>query len=298
MELYQLKTFVTVAEEAHLTRAAERLHASQPSVSAHVKSLEEEFGLELFVRTPKGMQLTPAGAMLKARAEQVLAAADAVRFEATRMKGELNGKVRLGLHIDPTYLRVAELLTVMRNTHPGLELHYLQRMTWEAPEDLRRAELDAAFVNRVPDGDEFVDHTLETIDLAIVAPVVWKDRLKQADWQTITGFPWVWSHRRCPIYGVADRLFAQQGRYPVKAVISDQESAIRKLVASGVGMTFMMTKEARAAESNGKLFVVRDNVGTVDLSLIYLRKRAEDPLIKAIRRTIRTVWGIAEKGRT
>ena len=298
MELYQLKTFVTVAEEAHLTRAAERLNASQPSVSAHVKALEEELGLDLFVRTPKGMQLTPAGAMLKARAEQVLAAADAVRFEATRLKGELNGKVRLGLHIDPTYLRVAELLTVMRNTHAGLELHYLQRMTWEAPEDLRRAKLDAAFVNRVPDGDEFVDHTLETLDLAIVAPMAWKDRLKQADWQTITGFPWVWSHRRCPIYGVADRLFAQQGRYPVKAVISDQESAIRKLVASGAGLTLMMTKEARAAESDGKIFVVRDNVGTVDLSLIYLRKRSEDPLIKAIWRIIRTVWGIAGKGPT
>ncbi len=42
MELYQLKTFVTVADEGHLTRASERLHASQPAVSAHIKSLEEE----------------------------------------------------------------------------------------------------------------------------------------------------------------------------------------------------------------------------------------------------------------
>jgi len=61
MELYQLKTFVTVAEEGHLTRAAERLFTSQPAISAHIKSLEEELGVTLFHRTPKGMQLTTEG---------------------------------------------------------------------------------------------------------------------------------------------------------------------------------------------------------------------------------------------
>ena len=48
------------------------------------------------------------------------------------------------------------MLTVMRNTHPGVELHYLQRMTWEAPEELSAGKLDVAFVNRIPEGDEFI----------------------------------------------------------------------------------------------------------------------------------------------
>ena len=61
MELYHLRTFVTVAEEGHLTRASERLFTSQPAVSAHIKALEEELGVTLFDRTPRGMQLTPAG---------------------------------------------------------------------------------------------------------------------------------------------------------------------------------------------------------------------------------------------
>lgn len=61
MELYQLKTFTAVAEENHLTRAAERLNTSQPALSAHIKSLEAELGVTLFERTPKGMKLTPQG---------------------------------------------------------------------------------------------------------------------------------------------------------------------------------------------------------------------------------------------
>ncbi|MES9912641.1 MAG: LysR family transcriptional regulator, partial [Candidatus Sedimenticola sp. 4PFRAG1] len=54
MELYQLKTFVKVADEGHLTRAAEQLFTSQPAISAHIKALEEELGVVLFQRTPKG----------------------------------------------------------------------------------------------------------------------------------------------------------------------------------------------------------------------------------------------------
>lgn len=295
MELYQLKIFVAVAEEGNLTRAAERLHTSQPSVSAHIRALEEELGLALFERTPKGMQLTPAGSVLRTRAETALSAADAVRFEATRLKGELTGKVRLGLHIDPRYLRIAELLTVMRNTHPGVELHYRQRMTWEAPEELSAGKLDAAFVNRVPDGDEWIAHTLETLDLVIVGPMAWKDRLEKADWQTIASFPWVWVHPLCPIYAIADSLFTRWGQRPIKAVIADQEPVIRRLVTSGVGLTLMLAREARDAAPEGKLFVVKDNVGTIDLSFIYLRTRAEDPLIKAILKTVQTVWGVSDK---
>lgn len=292
MELYQLKTFVMVADVGNLTRAAEQLHTSQPAVSAHIKALEEELGLPLFERTPKGMQLTPSGSILRTRAALALTAAAAVGFEARRLKGALTGKARLGLHIDPRHLRVAKLLTVLRNTHPGLELHYLQRMTWEAPDALRTAQLDAAFVNRVPEGDEFVAYQMETLKLVIVAPMAWKNRLQNSDWRTITSFPWVWTHRLCPIYEVSEKLFAQQGLYPAKAVIADEEATIRRLVTSGVGLTLMMEKEAHGDDAEGKLFIVKENVGTVDLSLIYLRRRHDDPLIKAISQAIHTVWNL------
>jgi DNA-binding transcriptional LysR family regulator len=291
MELYQLKTFVAVAEEGHLTRAAERLHASQPSVSGHIRALEDELGLTLFERTPKGMRLTAAGAVLKTKAESVLKAADALRYAAMRQKGELNGELRLGLHIEPRWLKIGELLSAMQSAHPGVELHYLQCMTWEAPEELLAGRLDAAFVNRVPDDEAVVAHKLETLELAIVGPLAWQDRLQNADWQAITALPWVWLHSLCPLYEVAESLFEEKGLVPIKAVITDQEATLRNLVASGVGLTLMLSKEARKAKDD--LFIVQDKAGSVDLSFIYLKKRAADPLIRAILRVIRSLWEIA-----
>ncbi|MEP6609201.1 MAG: LysR family transcriptional regulator [Burkholderiaceae bacterium] len=88
MELYQLRTFAAVAEERHLTRAAEHLHLSQPAVSGHLKSLETELGLRLFERTPSGMELTDAGRQLLERARQVLSAVDDVKRVAQQMHGD------------------------------------------------------------------------------------------------------------------------------------------------------------------------------------------------------------------
>lgn len=67
-----------MAEEQHLTRAAERLHTSQPAVSAQLKALEESLGVVLFDRTPKGMKLTPTGEKLLIEAQTALDAANRV----------------------------------------------------------------------------------------------------------------------------------------------------------------------------------------------------------------------------
>lgn len=87
MSLAQLTYFVVVAEEQHLTRAAKRLGVSQPPLTRQIHQLEEELGVRLFERTPKGMRLRPAGETLLRRARAILALVDATRVELTAQGG-------------------------------------------------------------------------------------------------------------------------------------------------------------------------------------------------------------------
>src|SRR2546425_12547441 len=110
MELYQLRSFAAVAELGHLTRAAEKLHISQPALSAQIKALEDELGVALFDRTPTGMVLTAAGQQLLPEASELVAAAGALSSHAKAFAGGVAGRARVGTLADPEFIRLGDFL--------------------------------------------------------------------------------------------------------------------------------------------------------------------------------------------
>ncbi len=77
VSLTHIQSFVVVAEEGHVGRAARRLHLTQPPLSRHILALEDELGAQLFERTPRGMRLLPAGEAFLHHARRILAEVDA-----------------------------------------------------------------------------------------------------------------------------------------------------------------------------------------------------------------------------
>ncbi|MEU1201682.1 LysR family transcriptional regulator [Streptomyces sp. NPDC005813] len=140
MELRQLGYFVTVAEELHFGRAAERLHIVQSAVSQQIRRLERELGAELFDRSPRHVRLTGAGERLLPEARAVLAAADRARAAVAPRHGlRIGTSTGLGEHLDRVLAAFAQLA-------PGVPVELVSAPARERLAQVTDGRLDAAFV--------------------------------------------------------------------------------------------------------------------------------------------------------
>ena len=175
MELYQLRSFAAVAELGQLTRAAERLHVSQPALSAQIKALEDELSVALFDRGSGGMSLTAAGRQLLPDAERIIAAAQAMRSQALALRGEVAGRVRLGTVADPELVRLGDVLRRAVDRFPLLEIDVHQEISGAAFEKVRDGELDSAFYYGALAHPAVASMPLRDFAFRIVVPAAWRD---------------------------------------------------------------------------------------------------------------------------
>ena len=143
MELRQLKYFLTVAEELHFGRAAERLHIVQPAVSQQVRRLERELGVDLFERTTRSVTLTEAGRSFLPHARAVLTATDRATEAIAAFRGER--VLRLGTS-EGLGDRLDRLLGEFARRSPGTQLELTHAPTAQRLSQVRDGELDATVV--------------------------------------------------------------------------------------------------------------------------------------------------------
>ena len=143
-DLRLIRYFVTVAEERNVTRAAERLHISQPSLSAAIQQLERQLGVELLVRVGRRIEITPAGELLRERGQELLEQANAV-VEEVRGRDE-TGAGRLSLGVSPTarFGMAQRLLAACTTQVPAVMLYTTEDTTGALLRDLAHGRLDVA----------------------------------------------------------------------------------------------------------------------------------------------------------
>jgi DNA-binding transcriptional LysR family regulator len=146
MQLQQLLYFVAVAETRHFTRAAERVHVSQPSLSQQIRALEKELGADLFGRARGNIALTDAGETLLPLARRILADADTARREVQELAQLRRGRVRLGATPSLCTGLLPEVLRTFHDLHPGIELLIEESGSHDLVRELARGSLDLALV--------------------------------------------------------------------------------------------------------------------------------------------------------
>jgi DNA-binding transcriptional LysR family regulator len=143
-DLRLLRYFVAVAEELNFTRAAERLHMAQPPLSAAIRQLEEQLGVELLERTPRNVQLTRAGRLLLDQGRELLAQADALFSAVREVEHAPRGTVTLGVAPPARFGLAPALLAACGSGAPGVMLYPREDTTGALMRDLRAGRIDMA----------------------------------------------------------------------------------------------------------------------------------------------------------
>jgi DNA-binding transcriptional LysR family regulator len=146
MELHQLRCFVTVAEELHFGRAAQRLNMTQPPLSRQIQLLEHALNVTLLDRDSRNVRLTPAGHAFLADARRLLSLSAAATNHARRIAGGQAGRLRIGFTAAGAYRFLPILITALRERLPDIDLVLEEMVSGEQLEALANGQIDAGLL--------------------------------------------------------------------------------------------------------------------------------------------------------
>ena len=150
MEIRTLRYFLAVAREENMTRAAEMLHVTQPTLSKTLKALEDELGKKLFIRHSFSIALTEEGVLLRDRAEDLLTIADKIEKEFLSLDDITGGDLYFGLAESYQIRYLARELRILKEQYPGLKYHITSGDTEQVTEKLDKGLLDFAVICEAP----------------------------------------------------------------------------------------------------------------------------------------------------
>jgi DNA-binding transcriptional LysR family regulator len=168
IESFRLTVFRVVAARLSFTQAAELLHVSQPAVTSHIKTLEQELGVRLFERTAGAVRLTPAGERLFAYAAEVNRLAQETLHDIGSLNGEQRGRLRLGASTTIAQYLLPRLLGEFVQLHPRVDLSVISANTAQIVARLLAGESDLGLIEGPPGSasvkvDKFVDDEIAVI---------------------------------------------------------------------------------------------------------------------------------------
>ena len=237
---HQLAIFLEVVRWGSVTRAAEALILSQPSVSAQIKTLERSLGVPLFAKAGRGIRLTEAGEIVAEYARRIFGLAEELAETVADLRGLAVGRLVLGASTTPAEYLLPETLGRFKRVYPGIAIELRIANTQRIVERILAFELDLGFI-----GEEVVDDRLVRLsyrDDEIVPVVAANHPLAEArdpapDEVVAPGL--IVREAGSATRATAERHLATLGLHPPIMMELGSNEAIKRAVATGSGLAFL-----------------------------------------------------------
>lgn len=292
MDLNQLQTFLILAEEGHMTRAAGRLHLTQPAVSVQLSRLEEDLGYVLFDRTSKGLVLTEAGETFRVYAEQALGRLEDGRTALEEIAGLKHGSLSIGGGATATTYLLPPLLGKFHEDYPGIRFFVREQPSQSVVDDVLQGRLDLGVVTlpiKTPSGNVGatkleIEHWVDD-ELRLLVPH--NHRLvgrKDFRWEELNGEALVLFEAGSAVRGLIDYRINEAG-IDVNIVMELRSiESIKQMVAQGIGSAFVSQYALRSGDKS--LACAEDPIRR-QLAVMYRSDRSQSASARAFLKMMR-----------
>ncbi|KAA0597786.1 DNA-binding transcriptional LysR family regulator [Azospirillum lipoferum] len=231
MDLAGLRVVKAVADTGSVSRAAEALNCVQSNVTARIKRLEEDLGVDLFLRLSRGMEPTPAGRVLSGYADRVLRLVAQARDAVAEAAGR-GGRLAVGSMESTAAVRLPPVLARFHRAHPDVELTITPGPTETLLADVLAGRLDGAFVGGEVVHPDLIARRIFDEELVLAEPAA--GLTTESARRTLIAFG-----RACAYRGRAEMAMREAGRVPFRVMEFGALDAILGCVGAGMGVTVM-----------------------------------------------------------
>lgn len=259
MELWQLRTFIAVAETLNFTKASEKLNLTQSAISHQIKALEEEFRVPLFIRAKRGVILTDAGKIALEYAHELIEKAEEMREKVAGREKMLVGRVRVAAATQALVYLFAPLFEDFIDANANIELVFRTTVSTEQTvEDILNGVADVGFAS-----------------LAVYSPVLQVVELFEDELSLIVGKKhhfadkekisvaelekerWILFERGASIRRATDDFFKKVKIEPETSLESNDTYFVKLMIEHGLGVSLLPSWAVREEIENGKLAKVK-----------------------------------------
>lgn len=287
MDLRRLEVFAKVAELGSFSRAAEALYLTQPTVSEHVRALEDEIGVQLLDRLGRGATPTRAGELLLGYARRMLGLAREARQALDQFQGRMSGELVIGGSTIPGEYVLPALLGAFKAKYPDISVSLRIGDSSQVTEWVEQGRVEVAVVGARPTARSLMSRELMPDELVIVVPAghPWATR-KTVSLDELRRAPMVMRERGSGSRQALERVLDEAGLSLASfRIVGEMGStqAIKQAVRAGVGVA-LISRRAVEDECRAGLVAcvkVKDLKVTRSFHLIVHKDRTRSPLAQA-----------------
>lgn len=297
-DLRQLRYFVAVAETLSFTRAAQRLHLSQPPLSQQIRSLEDDLGVRLFDRNRRRVALTEPGRLFLDEARKILAQVDTARMTAMEAAAGNKGRLRLAYPASLSFHNaLPQTLLRFASSNPGVQVELNEMYTETQYSALVAGQIDVGLVRALPKEQSIalqvevdaIDHEPLLLALPCSHPLAKRKRihLREVADEAFVSQPRAYS---TTLYDTLVQLAAAAGFRPIIRQEAQQVTGMLTLVAAGVGMA-VVPASLRAVHLPEVCMVNLEDKDAKLLLAVARRKEKQSPVLSCFLSAVKDCSG-------